>query len=489
MRFLLRWAFLFLVCVVVRLPYLLGDHVYFDGDEAIVGIMARDFIHGDNFPVYFYGQRYGFAFFEVVAVAIFRLLLGPGVYALKLGALSLFSLGLAFVWKTLRNLQVKPGMAVLFVIVLCVFPLWFLWAAKVRGGYVTAFAALAGMSCFLSRSDTRTRDVILSAFFAALCAVSHLLLLLPFVPAVIYLLWKRLKPARRFLWCGLAIVAVVLLRLPACLNPSVWELEPEPHLSLTVLEQTAAVFPQVFMGYFYYGVVFPVPRWVGGIFVLQLFLFVLLLLRFTFKNKIPEKILVWLCLAVAAGCILFCVSVDPLGYRYFLGPVTAFAAVYLYLLYRYVESARSRFSVQFFAGVLFMAPVFAYGQIPAFWQAPQTPDMDALRRLNHELVQRNITGILCTDPLLAWQLNYYGNGKYAARYLFKKDRVQTFAQRVDDCHNTPGCRTAIVGIYGSARQMDELPGWHDSVIYVGERFYLQPAAKQEFLEKAGFVLP
>src|SRR5262249_9449128 len=62
------------VAVAVRLPHLLGGHVALDGDESIVGLMARDLLEGRRVPVFFYGQRYGLALFEVAPLAAaFRL--------------------------------------------------------------------------------------------------------------------------------------------------------------------------------------------------------------------------------------------------------------------------------------------------------------------------------------------------------------------------------------------------------------------------------
>ncbi len=56
------------VAVAVRLPHLLGGHVALDGDESIVGLMARDLLEGKRLPIFFYGQRYGLALrLDVVA--------------------------------------------------------------------------------------------------------------------------------------------------------------------------------------------------------------------------------------------------------------------------------------------------------------------------------------------------------------------------------------------------------------------------------------
>ena len=42
-----------------RMPQLLSRNLLLEGDECILGLMARHLAAGREFPLFFYGQRYG----------------------------------------------------------------------------------------------------------------------------------------------------------------------------------------------------------------------------------------------------------------------------------------------------------------------------------------------------------------------------------------------------------------------------------------------
>lgn len=54
-----------LLCFASRLPQILSSNLFLDGDECIVGLMAKHLFEGIEFPLYFYGQFYGFSLLEV----------------------------------------------------------------------------------------------------------------------------------------------------------------------------------------------------------------------------------------------------------------------------------------------------------------------------------------------------------------------------------------------------------------------------------------
>lgn len=85
-RFWGRWVLpsILMVLVLVRgLPHLLYPEVFFDSDQAMIGIMAKDFIAGRGLPWTFYGQKYLLAVESWVAAASFGLF-GVSLWSLKL---------------------------------------------------------------------------------------------------------------------------------------------------------------------------------------------------------------------------------------------------------------------------------------------------------------------------------------------------------------------------------------------------------------------
>ena len=70
--------------VLVRgLPHLLYPEVFFDSDQAMIGIMAKDFLAGRGLPWTFYGQKYLLALESWVAAGSFGLF-GVSLWSLKL---------------------------------------------------------------------------------------------------------------------------------------------------------------------------------------------------------------------------------------------------------------------------------------------------------------------------------------------------------------------------------------------------------------------
>ena len=73
-------------CVLVLLRsavFVCYEHAHFDSDQAVLGLMARDIVTGDGFPLFYYGQQYLLAI-EAWLAAPFVLLLGASVLAIKL---------------------------------------------------------------------------------------------------------------------------------------------------------------------------------------------------------------------------------------------------------------------------------------------------------------------------------------------------------------------------------------------------------------------
>jgi len=125
--------------LVTRLPQFLGGNLVPDGDEAIVGLMAKHMSEGRGFPLFFYGQRYGLSLFEAGSAAIFFTIFGVSTWGLKAATLLLWSVGWAgHVAAAQRWLGRRAAVVCGLLLTFC--PAWFAWSMKARGGYVTAFA-------------------------------------------------------------------------------------------------------------------------------------------------------------------------------------------------------------------------------------------------------------------------------------------------------------------------------------------------------------
>lgn len=101
--------------------------------------MVKHFSEGTDIPFFFYGQEYGFCFIEVLAATPFYWVMGPTDFALNLGMLSLFTLGVFFLYRIAFYFSKNFSFSLLLSVFMGVFPVWMIWATKARGGYESAF--------------------------------------------------------------------------------------------------------------------------------------------------------------------------------------------------------------------------------------------------------------------------------------------------------------------------------------------------------------
>lgn len=135
-------AFLFLgvlLVVLTRMPQWTSPHLDLDGDEAILGLMAKHVYEGKAFPLFFYGQNYGLSFIETLAAASFFFCFGVSTISLKASMLFLWCLGWIFFVLAL-DIFSNRKYAFFLSLFLIFCPAWNLWSMMARGGYITAFA-------------------------------------------------------------------------------------------------------------------------------------------------------------------------------------------------------------------------------------------------------------------------------------------------------------------------------------------------------------
>ena len=75
-----------------RLPFLINDSAYLDGDESFYGIMTLHVLQGKGLPILPYGQGYGVSVIETLILAGFAWLLGLNPTVMQLSMLSLWAL-------------------------------------------------------------------------------------------------------------------------------------------------------------------------------------------------------------------------------------------------------------------------------------------------------------------------------------------------------------------------------------------------------------
>ena len=92
------------ISVVSRLPQLRSPNLLADGDECVLGLMAKHVAQGKEFPVFFYGQHYALSSVEAAAGALGFLGFGVSAVSLKLAMLALWTVGVLFLYLTQARL-------------------------------------------------------------------------------------------------------------------------------------------------------------------------------------------------------------------------------------------------------------------------------------------------------------------------------------------------------------------------------------------------
>jgi hypothetical protein len=209
------------ISVVSRLPQLRSPNLLVDGDEAVLGLMAKHVAQGKELPIFFYGQHYGLSSVEAAAGAAAFVIFGTGALPLKLAMLALWTLGVLFLFLAQSKL-LGASRSFWITAVLLLNPAWAVWSMKARGGYITAFTATAALLWLLvqdreRQTQDRERQMIVRWLVAgALTSVIYLAqpLWLPGVLpilGVILVSRRRLSSAAAYLFVTAAAILVVKL--------------------------------------------------------------------------------------------------------------------------------------------------------------------------------------------------------------------------------------------------------------------------------------
>jgi hypothetical protein len=209
------------VGVALRLAVIASPLGEIDGDEAVVGLMARHIAFLGERPVFYWGQAYLGSLEAFSAAPIFRLFdsstlllkLVPTAYSLGFLALSAAvarrMFGTAPALATAAYLAVPPAM-------------WAVWSTKARGGYAELLClgeALLLVTLVLARSPGR-RLALVWGILAGVTFWTHVLAVAYLMPAVVFLIlahprWHANKDPR---WSvaqvGMAAVGGVLGMAP-----------------------------------------------------------------------------------------------------------------------------------------------------------------------------------------------------------------------------------------------------------------------------------
>lgn len=195
MRARVFWTFLaglLLLGLALRLAVIASPLGEIDGDEAVVGLMARHIAFLGERPVFYWGQPY-LGSLEAFSAAPLFALFNSSTELLKLVP-TVYSLGFLVLSALVAQRTFGPGPALATAAYLALPPsMWAVWSTKARGGYAEVLF-LGELLLLLSLLLAERQKTVLAAAWGAVAGLAiwtHLLAAVYVLPAIAYLVLRR----------------------------------------------------------------------------------------------------------------------------------------------------------------------------------------------------------------------------------------------------------------------------------------------------------
>jgi 4-amino-4-deoxy-L-arabinose transferase-like glycosyltransferase len=216
-RFGLGLTLLLLAGLALRLAVIASPLGEIDGDEAVVGLMARHIAFLGERPVFYWGQAYLGSLEAFTAAPLFRVF-DSSTFVLKLVPTA-YSLGFLALSALLAREIFGVGVGLAAAAYLAIPPaMWAVWSTKARGGYAELLflgEALLLVTLALAKTPNR-RLAMLWGLLAGLAFWTHLLAVVYLVPTVLYLALSRDRwSAAR---AGMLVLGVLIGMLPLLID-------------------------------------------------------------------------------------------------------------------------------------------------------------------------------------------------------------------------------------------------------------------------------
>lgn len=433
-------------CFLTRLPQLLSPALCLDSDECVVAIMSKHMLQGKEFSVFFWGQRYGFSLLEELFIVPFMAIFGVTAIAVKLGMLSLWSIGVLYFYKTLQAIDPRSKkLALVLTLILITFPAWSLWSMKARGGYLTSFT-LSSIVLYLLYNK-KTEKKALTYFFSGLLLYliyeSQSLWLAGLLPLIAYKLWHD----KKFIKALLVPVAIVL-----CWALFTWYKQTLPvyyqvnaiTLDWSLLKANVKRIPFFFYssmhGTYYLNHEFMPATLCGALaMIFTGFVFLLFVSGIAHLFVSARSKMFFLCSVVFIPLTFFySLFFEHMQFRYLL-PVSGFAllAFYIYL--------KDHVPGKLFYAHLVILIIAGVGGLLSFRGSQYTrTNPEELRKAIKFFRDNDIKHVYVVDWMLQWDIIFETNEEITARNFHMPARYPQFDTAVDRAYYR-GEKTAVFG--------------------------------------------
>lgn len=470
-----------LLCFVSRLPQFISGNIFLDGDECIMGLMAKHFAEGKETPFFFYGQSFGFSFIEVFFMRLSYALFGVSDISVKIAMLSLWTLGIVFFYKAVQQLDKdKNGWLSLLITIIFVFsPSWAIWSMKARGGYLTAFT-LFTITVYLILNEKRNKSLVFNFVIGLLTVIiyqSQPLWLAGLFPIISYQLIvnRKLYPSL-VMFSGLGLGSVIFYFLKIGLS-NFWSPQVLNYLTFSfsgLLKIPNQIYENLKGTYFY------TINYEGDVYsnlwsYSMTFLLFTILVYGIFTLFVKEKwnfIFHTFCFSVFAT--LGYLALIPDNTPRYLLPLTG---CLMLMLYPFL--AQKKF---------FLYTVIPYFILIGGLSLYNFKDFNNEKSLKYSLTHliegldsKEIQFVYCNHPLLQWQLMFYSKESVIARYVSSTDRYPKYTSMVDAALSDSERKVGLVGFYNPQDNK-----WGNKISSIDHRFFIYENPGIQVLKDNGF---
>ncbi len=490
------------VGILSRLPQLLSRNLLLEGDECILGLMGMHLAQGREFPVFFYGQKYGLAIVEAPAAALSFLIAGAGPVSLKVAILAVWIVGMAFYFLAFSHV-LGTARSFWVTMLLVLMPAWAAASMKAWSGYVTAFTATAVVLYLITRnSRRRSLSWLIAGAMTGIIYFSQPLWLPGLVPIVLYFL---VTSGRRSVWLAYAsgiagvasaIGALKVLWLADAVQTWIGPTAGNPHL-LASLPRLLNQLRVNLTGSYYFGDAVhtgAVTETVAYVWLAILGVAALLQIY----RVIARKPVLWshlLFLSVVATLLADWLLLDWRDARYVLAvnaPLVFLAGIEFFdLADRYHVPFRRCIAAICLALALEAVSMNEFAHYTYMWwtNSRNSPsESRTLRKVIDHLRSRGVTHAFAMNALLQWPITFYSREAVIARWKADRDRYPPYIMEIDRALDN-GEPVAIVGYVGYTYGLEHKVRNPETIVNIDGKYFVYVGADKDLLWKAGFAFP
>ncbi len=477
-----------LTCFLSRLVFIHTNVFFLDGDEAIVGLMALE-IQDGGLPLYFYGQNYGFAFFEALLISLSISIFGLSSLAVKMAMLFLWTTSICLIGLSLlKILKQNWRLASLLTAILIFSPTWLVWSMKARGGYLTSFFLSSFILFLLLHSRVRLKIfkwLIIGVSFGLIIETQPLWAPATFAVIVYFQIYQKRSWTNLLSFaCGTTLVLGSLYFVKQSLEI----MHPAPELQ--VLERVRLIndLPSALLNnlggnYFLTSTYSPDNKW----FTLSFLLFSIGLLFYSIKLAVSRRAVLlssMFLLATLLSCMGFFVTSEP---RYLL-PFIGFS---IFLAAAVLSETCSKSLISYTSFALLLLVLTGAAQLPSFHGYSSlnmsitkkdnvvVDDSKALLLLIDMLKKAGVKYVFTTSSLLGYQLSFLSDNELSVIYRKGRTRLPQNRQKIQKKYSANARSFAFIGFNYHYRYSGKLPLIQNKIYYI-----ISPS--KELVEQSGF---